>query len=140
MDPGMRRDDNVKQKNGARSGGMTGRLLFRSAWGKSGPAGETGPVTRGLWRPLRFWMLEVVIPRPAQNAIRACDIGKNAYGKQELCQIRAMLRDALSQIPRKLHGRLAQMQQTTSARTGFPMPCIQGATARRRRIGHPAGS
>jgi hypothetical protein len=54
-------------------------------------------------------MLKVGIARPAQNAIRACDIGKNAYGKQELCRFRAMLRDALSQITRKLHGRLAQM-------------------------------
>ena len=91
---------------------MTGRLLVRSAWGKAGPAGETGPATRGLGDPLRFWMLEVGIRRPEQNAIRACDIGKNAYAKQELCRFRAMLRGVLSHLPQKLHGRLARMPQT----------------------------
>ena len=41
-------DATGRRKNGARSGGRTGRLLVRSAWGKSGPAGETGPSKEGL--------------------------------------------------------------------------------------------
>src|SRR5258708_24991367 len=45
----MPRAENLGAKqNGARSGGRTGRLLVRSAWGNPGPQGRRGRVSEDM--------------------------------------------------------------------------------------------
>src|SRR6266516_8030010 len=110
MGPGLRRDDTrfVLSQKRRPVGGDDRAPACQKRLGEIRTRRGNGAGYKRAWRPLRFWMLEVGIEWLAQNAIRACDIGKNAYGKQELCRFRAMLRGVLSRLPRKLHGRLAQ--------------------------------
>src|SRR5579862_5010551 len=89
-------------------GGGPGAFSVRSAWGKPEPAGETGSVTRGLWHPLRFWKQKMGMARPRRNAIRACELSEKACTNRELKLIPVTLRGGLSQIPLRLHGRLAR--------------------------------
>jgi hypothetical protein len=68
---------------GARSGGKTGRQLVRSAWGRSGPAGETGPELRGLGVLSASGLPDGDGRAMTKMQIAHASAAKNAYGRAE---------------------------------------------------------
>src|ERR1051325_9989749 len=78
--------------------------------GESGPAGETGPVLRGLLDPLRFWLHKMGIAVRAERCDSCMLCRQKRMHKKGTFGVSLRPRVVLPQVSQQLHGRLAQMR------------------------------
>src|SRR3979411_727946 len=116
----MPRAENLGAKqNGARSGGRTGRLLVRSAWGNPGPQGGRAGFQR-TGRPLRFWGRKMGATPPIRKCESRIHSRQKRISRGGTNRFSLKPRVVLSQFLPWLHDRLAQTPQKAPAKNGSP--------------------